>query len=78
MNLEAIIHELFHEINTVWVQFRTQVLWVLMWAQTVCKGYQQTTTVAGSRERVKLAHKDTSTFAQTHYLLDLWSYERDI
>ena len=28
---------------------------VLIWVQTVCKGYQQTTKFAASKERVKLS-----------------------
>ena len=37
------------ECHTVWFQIRTDVLSVLIWLQTVCKGYQQMT----STERVK-------------------------
>ena len=31
------------ECQTVWIQIRTDVLLVLIWVQTVCKGYQQAT-----------------------------------
>ena len=31
------------ECQRVWIQTRTDVLSVLIWVQTVCKGYQQTT-----------------------------------
>ena len=31
------------ECQTVWIQIRTDILSVLIWAQTVCKGFQQTT-----------------------------------
>ena len=42
------------ECQTVWIQIRTDILLVLIWVQTVCKGYQQTTwKVAASKERVK-------------------------
>ena len=37
----------------VWIQIRTDSLSVLIWVQTVCNGYQQTTKVATSKERVK-------------------------
>ena len=37
----------------VWIQIRTDILSVLIWVQTVCKGYQQTTKVAARKERVK-------------------------
>ena len=40
--------------QTVWIQIRTDILSVLIWVQTVCKGYQQTTKVASSKERVKV------------------------
>ena len=35
------------------VQIRTDVLLVLIWVQTVCKGYQQATKVAASIGKVK-------------------------
>ena len=38
------------ECQTIWIQIRT----ILIWVQTVYKGYQQTTKVAASKERVKL------------------------
>ena len=31
------------EYQTVWIQIRPDILWGLIWVQTVCKGYQQTT-----------------------------------
>ena len=37
----------------VWTQVRTEALSVLIWVQTVCKGYQQTTKATDSKERVK-------------------------
>ena len=37
----------------VWIQIRTNILLVLIWVQTVCKGYQQMTKVATSKERFK-------------------------
>ena len=48
------------EWQTVWIQFRPDVLSGLMWVQTVCKGYQQTTF---SRQRVDLQH---SMYFQSH------------
>ena len=41
------------EFQTVWIKIRTDVLSGLIWVQTVCKGYQQTTIVATSGESVK-------------------------
>ena len=37
----------------VWIQIRTNILSVLMWVQTVCKGYQQMSSVATSIEWTK-------------------------
>ena len=34
----------------VWIQIRTDVVSVLIWVQTVCKGYEQMTKVAASKE----------------------------
>ena len=31
------------ECQTVWIQIKTDILSVMIWVQTVCKGYQQTT-----------------------------------
>ena len=39
------------ECYTVWTQIRTDVLSVLIWVQTVYKGFQQTTKFAASKER---------------------------
>ena len=38
--------------QTVWIQIRPNILAGLIWVQTVCKGYQQTTKVAPSRQKV--------------------------
>ena len=37
----------------VWSQIRADILSILIWVQTVCIGYQQTTKVATSKARVK-------------------------
>ena len=42
------------ECQTVWTQIRPDVLSGLIWFQTVCTSYQQTTKVAISGERVKV------------------------
>ena len=36
----------------VWTQIRTDNLSVLIWFQTVCKGYQQTTKFADNKEMI--------------------------
>ena len=38
--------------QTVWIQIQRDILSSLVWVQTVCKGYQRTTKVASSRQRV--------------------------
>ena len=40
-------------IQTVWIQIRTDILSVLIWIKTVCKRYQETTKFARSMEGVK-------------------------
>ena len=40
------------ECQKVWIQIRADILLVLIWVQTVYKGYQQTTKVSASKERV--------------------------
>ena len=44
------------ECQTVWIQIRTNILFVRNWFQTVCQGYQQITKVAVRKERVKCMH----------------------
>ena len=41
------------ECQTVWIQIRTDSLSGLIWVQTVCIGFQQTTVVPASKEIVK-------------------------
>ena len=40
------------ECQTVWIKIRTDILLVLIWVQTVCKGYQQMTKGAASKEMI--------------------------
>ena len=47
--------EKFSTCQTVWIQIRTDMMSVLIWVHTVCKGYQETTKVAASKERIKCA-----------------------
>ena len=39
--------------QTFWIHIRPDILSVLIWVQTLCKGYQQTTRVAPRGQRVK-------------------------
>ena len=41
------------ECQTAWVQIMADILSVLIWVLTVCKGYQQTTKIITSMERFK-------------------------
>ena len=54
-NFQKIISGTLSECQTDWIQVRTDILSVLIWDQTVCKGYQQTRVAAG-RQRVKFAY----------------------
>ena len=40
------------ECQTVWIQIRTDIMSILIWVQTVCNCYQQTTKVGTSKSRV--------------------------
>ena len=42
-----------------WIQIRMDVLMVLIWVKTVCKGYQQTIKVTASKERVNMIDHET-------------------
>ena len=46
--------ETISECKTVLIQIRTEVLLVLIWVQTISKGYQQMTKVSASMERVNV------------------------
>ena len=52
---QKILSGTLSECQMVWIQIRTYMLLVLILVKTVCKGYQQTTKVAASQERVKQA-----------------------
>ena len=39
--------------QTVWIQIRPDILSGLIWVQTVCRGYQQTTKVTASGQRIR-------------------------
>ena len=43
------------ECQTVWIQIMTDVLSLLIWDLTVCKGYQQTTQIGDSKKMFKAA-----------------------
>ena len=40
------------EWQTVWIQIKADILLVLIWFQTVCKGYRQMTKVSPDMKRV--------------------------
>ena len=44
--------QVHYHCQKVWIQTRTNIFSVPIWVQTVCKGYQQTTKVATSKERI--------------------------
>ena len=51
--LSKLYSETLSECQMVWIQIRTDGLSVLIWVQTVWKGYQQMTKLATSKERLK-------------------------
>ena len=51
----------------VWIQIRTDILSVLIMDQTVCKGYQQMTTVATSRLRDKQPSNCSDRFTSLYF-----------
>ena len=46
---------------TVSFQVRTEILLVLLWVQTLCKGYQQATKVSATKENLKKVKADSDT-----------------
>ena len=65
------------ECQMVLIQIRADFLSVLIWVQTVCKGYQQTTKVATSKTAIQqvsiktrqgnmLSHKSIFNFLNSH------------
>ena len=44
------IFEEHYQCQIVWIQIKTDVM---IWVQTVCKGYQQMTKVMASKEKVE-------------------------
>ena len=65
---QKILSVTLSECQTIWIQIRTDILSVLIWVQTVCKGYQPMTKVPASKERVKILHHVMScedTFSDT-------------
>ena len=49
---EKFLQELPSECQTVWIQIRTDILSVLIWVQTVCRGYQQMTKSPLARNEI--------------------------
>ena len=45
-----------YQSQAVWIQIKTDILSVLIWVQTVCKGYQLMTKATASKERVKIQY----------------------
>ena len=54
LTFQKILSGTVSECQIVWIHIRTDILLVLIWVQTDCKGYQQTTKIAASKERVNL------------------------
>ena len=56
------------EHQTFWIRIKTDILLVLIWVQTVCKGYQMTTKITASKERVKIVSLVENGFYKTKAL----------
>ena len=52
LTFKKVLSGTLSECQTAWIQIRANILSVLIWVETVCKGYQQTAKVASSKERV--------------------------
>ena len=67
------------ECQTIWTQIRTDIMSVLIWVQTICKGYQRTTKVVASKERAQQLDKNYSVSPLTSSLeflvVPLWEPE---
>ena len=50
---QKILSRTLSECQMIWIKIRTDILLVLIWAQTVCKDYQQTPKVSTSKESKK-------------------------
>ena len=61
-----------YPMQTVWIQIRPLVLSGLIWVQTVCIGYQQTTKVDTSEERVNSLIKALTTLVGRLFLSVGW------
>ena len=75
-SFKKILSGTLSECQTVWIQIRTDILSVLIWVQNVCEGYQQTTKIATSMERVKTIEiKEIKYHIWPNYLrneIDFW------
>ena len=50
---QKILSGTLSECQIVWIQSRMDLLSVLIWVQTVCKGYQHYDKIAAGKESVK-------------------------
>ena len=51
-SFQKIVSDALSEFQMVWIHIWTNILLVLIWVQTVCKGYKQMTKVTASKEKV--------------------------
>ena len=57
------------ECQTIWIQIKPSIFFCLIWVQTVCKGYQQTTKVATKRGK----SQNKEVFALSHLTMSDFS-----
>ena len=53
LTFSKILSRILSDCQTIWTQIRTDKMSVLIWVQTICISYQQTTKVSTGKERVK-------------------------
>ena len=59
-NIQKILSGTLSMCQMIWLQIRINILMVLIWVQTVCKGYQQMTKAGTCKARVDMSEQLSS------------------
>ena len=73
---QKILSGTLSECQTVWIQIRTDIVSVLIWVQTVCKSYQQTTLVSKELIQYLLSNSFTGNISFIDHEL-LWGHSSE-
>ena len=74
---KSFIQEHYQSVKImVWIQIRTNILSVLTWVQTVCKGYQQMTKVISSKVKDRHFCDSHLTIGSSEFLWNCTSLTR--